>query len=103
LRVDPRQESATAFPRMSASHERGAPRPNAAMSVPDFVVATPARYASTRLPGKPLSPIGGMPMVLHVARRALAAGAREAWVATDDARIAEALDGSGVRVAMTSP
>lgn len=42
-------------------------------------------------------------MVLHVARRALAAGAREAWVATDDVRIAEALQGSGVQVAMTSP
>ena len=41
-------------------------------------------------------------MVLHVARRALAAGAREVWVATDDARIAGALQGSGVQVAMTS-
>ena len=41
--------------------------------------------------------------MLHVARRALAAGAREAWVATDDARIADALAGSGVRIAMTDP
>ncbi len=73
------------------------------MTSPDFVVAIPARHASTRLPGKPLRPIGGVPMVLHVARRALAAGAREAWVATDDARIADALAGSGVQVAMTSP
>ena len=73
------------------------------MTTPDFVVAIPARYAASRLPGKPLRPIGGEPMVLHVARRALAAGAREAWVATDDARIAEALQGSGVQVAMTSP
>lgn len=73
------------------------------MNTSDFVVAIPARYASTRLPGKPLSLIGGLPMVLHVARRALAAGAREAWVATDDVRIAEALQGSGVQVAMTSP
>lgn len=69
----------------------------------DFVVAIPARYAASRLPGKPLRPLGGEPLVLHVARRALAAGAREVWVATDDARIAEALDGSGVRIAMTSP
>ncbi|HSD16836.1 MAG TPA: 3-deoxy-manno-octulosonate cytidylyltransferase [Thermomonas sp.] len=69
----------------------------------DFVVAIPARHAASRLPGKPLRLIGGEPMVLHVARRALAAGAREAWVATDDARIAEALQGSGVQVAMTSP
>ena len=72
------------------------------MTAPDFVVAIPARYAASRLPGKPLRLIGGEPMVLHVARRALAAGAREAWVATDDLRIAEALRGSGVQVAMTS-
>lgn len=68
----------------------------------DFVVAIPARYAASRLPGKPLRDIGGEPLVLHVARRALAAGAREVWVAADDARIADALDGSGVRIAMTS-
>lgn len=69
---------------------------------PDFVVAIPARYAASRLPGKPLRLLAGEPLVLHVARRALAAGAREVWVAADDARIAEALDGSGVRVAMTA-
>jgi 3-deoxy-manno-octulosonate cytidylyltransferase (CMP-KDO synthetase) len=72
------------------------------MTVPDFVVAIPARYAASRLPGKPLQLIGGEPMVLHVARRALAAGAREVWVATDDEGIAKALQGSGVQVAMTS-
>lgn len=83
--------------------ENGVSGDNGRMKTPDFVVAIPARYASTRLPGKPLLPIGGLPMVLHVARRALAAGAREAWVATDDARIAEALQGCGVQVAMTSP
>ncbi|MBX9403548.1 3-deoxy-manno-octulosonate cytidylyltransferase [Lysobacter sp. BMK333-48F3] len=69
----------------------------------DFVVAIPARYAASRLPGKPLRLLGGEPLVLHVARRALAAGAREVWIATDDERIARALDGQGVRVAMTSP
>src|SRR5688572_27730287 len=68
----------------------------------DFVVAIPARYAATRLPGKPLRLLAGEPLVLHVARRALAAGAREVWVAADDERIAAALDGCGVRVAMTS-
>ena len=68
----------------------------------DFVVAIPARYAATRLPGKPLQLLAGEPLVLHVARRALAAGAREVWVAADDERIAAALDGCGVRVAMTS-
>lgn len=72
------------------------------MSAPDFVVAIPARYAASRLPGKPLRLIGGEPMVLHVARRALAAGAREVWVATDDARIVDALQDSGVQVVMTS-
>jgi 3-deoxy-manno-octulosonate cytidylyltransferase (CMP-KDO synthetase) len=71
--------------------------------VNDFVVAIPARYAASRLPGKPLRLLGGEPLVLHVARRALAAGAREVWVAADDARIAAALEGSGVRIAMTSP
>jgi len=68
----------------------------------DFVVAIPARHDASRLPGKPLRPLAGEPLVLHVARRALAAGAREVWVAADDPRIAEALQGSGVKVAMTS-
>ncbi|KAF1016347.1 MAG: 3-deoxy-manno-octulosonate cytidylyltransferase [Stenotrophomonas maltophilia] len=69
----------------------------------EFVVAIPARYAATRLPGKPLRPIGGEPMVLHVARRALQAGATEVWAATDDERIALALDGlDEVKVAMTA-
>jgi 3-deoxy-manno-octulosonate cytidylyltransferase (CMP-KDO synthetase) len=72
------------------------------MTTPDFVVAIPARHAASRLPGKPLRLVGGEPLVLHVARRALQAGAREVWVATDDTRIADALQGSGVQVAMTS-
>lgn len=72
------------------------------MTTPEFVVAIPARYAASRLPGKSLRPIGGIPMVLHVARRALQAGARGVWVATDDTRIADALAGSDVQVAMTS-
>lgn len=67
----------------------------------DFIVAIPARLASTRLPGKPLLDLAGKPMVLRVAERALAAGARAVVVATDDARIAQALAGSGVAVAMT--
>lgn len=73
------------------------------MTMPGFHVAIPARYAASRLPGKPLRLIGGEPMVLHVARRALTAGASTVWVATDDPRIADALQGSGVQVAMTSP
>jgi len=71
--------------------------------LPPFVVAIPSRHAASRLPGKPLRLLGGEPLVLHVARRALAAGADEVWVATDDARIAQVLEGSGVRIAMTSP
>lgn len=71
--------------------------------MPDFVVAIPARYAASRLPGKPLRLLGGKPLVWHVAQRALAAGAREVWVAADDPRIIEAVQGEGVRVAMTSP
>jgi 3-deoxy-manno-octulosonate cytidylyltransferase (CMP-KDO synthetase) len=69
--------------------------------VQSFVVAIPARYAATRLPGKPLLSIAGEPMVLQVARRALAAGAEQVVVATDDERVAEALRGTAVRVVMT--
>src|SRR5690606_3487663 len=71
--------------------------------MPDIIVGIPARPAASRLPGKPLRLLGGEPLVLHVARRALAAGAREVWVAADDGRIAQALAGSGVRSGMTSP
>ena len=53
-----------------------------------FHVVIPARYASTRLPGKPLLDIGGRPMVQCVVERACASGADEVLVATDDARIA---------------
>lgn len=68
-----------------------------------FVVAIPARFAASRLPGKPLRMLAGEPLVAHVARRALAAGAADVWVAADDERIARALEGLGVQVAMTSP
>lgn len=69
--------------------------------VPPFIVAIPARYGSTRLPGKPLRAIAGVPMVVRVAQRALQAGAAQVVVAVDDARIAEALAGQGVEVCMT--
>ena len=68
----------------------------------DFIVAIPARFASTRLPGKPLSLIGGKPMIQHVAERALAAGAKQVVIATDDERIARAIDIKAVQVVMTS-
>jgi 3-deoxy-manno-octulosonate cytidylyltransferase (CMP-KDO synthetase) len=66
-----------------------------------FRVVIPARYASTRLPGKPLRAIAGRPMIEHVWRRASASGAAEVIVATDDARIAAACAGFGAQVAMT--
>jgi len=67
----------------------------------NFVVAIPARYAASRLPGKPLRLIAGEPMVVHVARRAMAAGASQVVLATDDQRIAEALKNYPVTVCMT--
>lgn len=68
----------------------------------DFIVAIPARYGATRLPGKPLRLIAGVPMVVHVARRALAAGASQVVVATDDDRIADAVRDFPLTVCMTS-
>jgi len=63
----------------------------------------PARYASTRLPGKVLADIGGKPMVQHVYERASSAGVvQEVLVATDDARVAEAVEAFGGTVVMTS-
>ncbi len=73
------------------------------MPGPDFIVAIPARFGATRLPGKPLLSIAGEPMILHVVRRALAAGALQVVVATDDERIVRALDRQPVTVCMTSP
>jgi 3-deoxy-manno-octulosonate cytidylyltransferase (CMP-KDO synthetase) len=67
----------------------------------DFVVVIPARYASTRLPGKPLRDIGGKPMLQHVHERGLESGAGEVVVATDDDRIAAAAEGFGAQVCMT--
>jgi 3-deoxy-manno-octulosonate cytidylyltransferase (CMP-KDO synthetase) len=67
----------------------------------DFVVVIPARYASTRLPGKPLREIDGKPMIEHVYRRGLESGARHVVIATDDDRIAEAAEGFGATVCMT--
>jgi len=68
-----------------------------------FRVVIPARYASSRLPGKPLADIGGKPMVLHVLERALQAGAESVVVATDDARVQQAVKAAGYQALMTSP
>ena len=67
----------------------------------DFVVVIPSRYASTRLPGKPLRDINGKPMLQHVFERALESGATEVVIATDDARIADAAESFGATVCMT--
>jgi 3-deoxy-manno-octulosonate cytidylyltransferase (CMP-KDO synthetase) len=67
-----------------------------------FIAVIPARYASTRLPGKPLKDIGGKPMIEWVYRQAAQSGASEVVVATDDERIAAACRGFGARVEMTS-
>jgi len=69
--------------------------------VPDFVVVIPARYASTRLPGKALIDIAGKPMVVHVAERAQASGAAEVCIATDDERILRAARQHGQEAVMT--
>ena len=68
-----------------------------------FTVVIPARYASARLPGKPLADIAGKPMVVHVADRARESGAREVIVATDDRRIQEAVAKHGHDAMMTRP
>ncbi|WP_111641910.1 3-deoxy-manno-octulosonate cytidylyltransferase [Marinimicrobium alkaliphilum] len=67
-----------------------------------FYVVIPARYASTRLPGKPLKLIAGKPMIQHTYERACQSGAAAVVVATDDIRIAEAVEAFGGRVCMTS-
>lgn len=73
----------------------------------EFRVVIPARYASTRLPGKPLLEIAGLPMIQRVVERACASAAREVLVATDDERIAAVVHDPrdpGIRIAvLTDP
>ena len=66
------------------------------------VLVIPARYASTRLPGKPLRLLAGKPLIQHVHERALAAGFSSVLVATDDERIQSVCEGFGAQVAMTA-
>ncbi len=66
-----------------------------------FKAVVPARYASTRLPAKPLLDLGGKPMVVRVAERALLAGAEEVWVATDHAEVLAAVERHGFPALMT--
>ena len=66
-----------------------------------FHVIVPARYASTRFPGKALADIAGKPMVVRVCERAAASGAAAVHVATDDDRIADAVKAAGFAVVPT--
>ena len=66
-------------------------------------IIIPARYASTRLPGKPLADVAGKPLIQRVHECAAKAGAAAITIATDDERIRAAAEGFGARVCMTSP
>lgn len=66
-----------------------------------FNVVIPARYASTRLPGKPLADLDGQPMVVRVARRAKQSGAAEVVVASDDERVLDAVRAAGCQACLT--
>ena len=65
-----------------------------------FIGIIPARYASTRFPGKPLAMLGGKPVIQHVYEK-VAASLEEAYVATDDQRIYDAVIGFGGKAVMT--
>ena len=68
-----------------------------------FHIVIPARYASSRLPGKPLTPLAGRPLVEHVWRRAREGGAKTVVVATDDERVASCVENFGGRACLTRP
>ena len=67
----------------------------------DVLILIPARLASTRLPGKPLADIGGLPMIVQVLRRAEAAKIGPVVIATDDETIFTAVEKAGGRAVMT--
>ncbi len=69
----------------------------------NFKVIIPARYGSSRLPGKPLRELAGRPMVEHAYRRACESGADQVVIATDDARIEAVARGFGAAVELTKP
>ncbi len=68
----------------------------------EFKVVIPARYASTRLPGKPLLDINGKPMIEHVYDRARESSAAEVVIATDDERVMECVAGFGGEACLTA-
>ncbi|NBH74999.1 3-deoxy-manno-octulosonate cytidylyltransferase [Rodentibacter pneumotropicus] len=67
-----------------------------------FTVIIPARFASSRLPGKPLAEIAGKPMIQHVFEKAKQSGANRVIVATDNEKVAAVAQGFGAEVCMTS-
>jgi 3-deoxy-manno-octulosonate cytidylyltransferase (CMP-KDO synthetase) len=67
----------------------------------NFHVVIPARFASTRLPGKPLLPIAGKPMVIRVAEQAAKSGAQQIWIATDHQPIIAAVHEHGFKACLT--
>ncbi len=69
--------------------------------MPDFHVVIPARFSSTRLPGKPMLLIGGKPMVVRVAEQAAKSGAQQIWIATDHEPIHAAMHEHGFKACMT--
>lgn len=71
------------------------------MSLPAFTVLIPARLASSRLPDKPLADIGGLPMVVRVARQAGSSGAQRCVVAADSLSIVQACEAHGVEAVLT--
>ncbi len=73
------------------------------MDYDDFVVCIPARYGSSRLPGKPLLPVAGKPLIAWALASASQLPARECVVATDDKRIADVVKSFGHRAIMTDP
>ncbi len=87
---------------MRRSRRAKVPAPTPPPAGPGFKVVIPARYDSTRLPGKPLLAIAGKPMIQHVVERARESGAGEVVVATDDPRIGDACIALGVDVQMTA-
>jgi 3-deoxy-manno-octulosonate cytidylyltransferase (CMP-KDO synthetase) len=71
------------------------------MAPSDTLILIPARMASSRLPGKPLADIGGIPMIVHVMRQAAEAAVGPVMVATDSAEIADAVTAAGGHAVMT--
>ncbi len=84
-----------------AAGDRGASAGARRESLMSFVVIIPARFASTRLPGKPLQDINGKPMIVHVLERARESGADRIIVATDHEDVARAVEAAGGEVCMT--